>query len=350
MTNTTIQAVGTANPPLYLTQEEAFESLQSLFSLTPAERDLYRRIMLNGTIRGRYLGMAAPEEAARTDQDALIGRFTKFARASARDAARSALTRAGLSAEDVDILVVNTCTGYLCPGLTSYVAEDLGLRESVRTLDVMGMGCGSALPNVQAAAGLLGLNGGGVALCVAVEICSATLFMDPDPGVIVSNAIFGDGAAALVLAVRETGSAPRLVDFETTLLPAHREALRYRTEKQRLRNVLSARVPVLGADAADRNIRGLLQRHNLSKNDVARWIVHPGGTEVLSRFEKKLGLNGNTLEHAYAVFAEYGNMSSPSVWFVWDRMMREDPPEPGTWGVMLSFGAGFSAFSALIRF
>ncbi len=350
MTKVTIQSAGTANPPLYMPQAQAFESLCALFSLTEKERALYETLMVRGPIRGRYLGMDAPEEAADTDQDRLIARFTKFARSTARAAAQQALDRAALSAADVDVLVVNTCTGYLCPGLTSYLVEDLGLRDNVRTLDVMGMGCGSAIPNMQAASGLLQWNDNQTALCVAVEMCTATLFMDPDPGVIVSNAIFGDGAAALVLQRGATRPGPAIVDVESLVQPEHREMLRYRTEQHRLRNVLSPRVPALGAEAAERVIDRLLQRHDLARDAVSHWIVHPGGTQVLSRFGKKLGLTAQALRHSYAVFEEYGNMSSPSVWFVWDRLLREDAPSPGAWGVMLSFGAGFSAFGTLIRF
>ncbi len=348
--NGSIQSAGIANPPLYLTRQQAFASLEAFFTLSDKERTLYRRVMANGPIRGRYLGMDNPEDAANTDQDHLIARFTKYARSTARDAAQQALERAELAPGDVDVLVVNTCTGYLCPGLTSYLAEDLGLRESVRALDIMGMGCGSAIPNLQAACGLLQLNGNGTALCVAVEICSATLFMDPDPGVIVSNAIFGDGAAALVLRGTAAPERPTLIDFESVLLPQHREALRYRTEQHRLRNVLSPNVPELGADAAQRAVTRLLKRHDLAKDDVAHWVVHPGGTQVLTAFERKLGLPRQDLRHSYSVFEAYGNMSSPSVWFVWERMLREDAPAPGAWAIMLSFGAGFSAHAALIRF
>lgn len=348
--NVSIQSVGTANPPLYMTQPEAWASLRTLFNLEKKEAALYEELLLRGSIRGRYLGLDSPEQAADTDQDHLVSRFAKYARATGADAARQALARASLSTDDVDVLVVNTCTGYLCPGLTSYLHEDLELRESVRVLDLMGMGCGSAIPNMHAATGLLQLDGNRTALCVAVEICSATLFMDPDPGVIVSNAIFGDGAAALVLQQDGIHPRPTLVDFESLVWPEHRELLRYRTEQHRLRNVLSPRVPSQGAAAAHRVIDRLLERHKLKNDDIAHWIVHPGGTQVLSRFETKLDLPAHALRHSYAVFEQFGNMSSPSVWFVLDRTLAEDKPQPGALGIMLSFGAGFSAFGALIRF
>ena len=94
------------------------------------------------------------------------------------------MEEAHIKSSEVSSIVVNTCTGYLCPGLSSYVAEGAGLGPSVRPLDIMGMGCGAALPNLQAAENIAATDSGRPVLSVAVEICSATLFMDPDPGVV----------------------------------------------------------------------------------------------------------------------------------------------------------------------
>jgi predicted naringenin-chalcone synthase len=107
-------------------------------------------------------------------------------------------------------LVVNTCTGYLCPGLSSYLLEKLGLPRNIRTYDLVGGGCGGAIPNLQAAQEYLKSAGKGTALCVAVEICSATFQMADDMSLLLSNALFADGAAAAVLWTRPQGLA--LVD------------------------------------------------------------------------------------------------------------------------------------------
>jgi alkylresorcinol/alkylpyrone synthase len=104
-----------------------------------------------------------------------------------------------VEAVEIAGLIVNTCTGYLCPGLSSYVAADLGLRPSIRFQDLMGMGCGAAVPNLEAAAGMLARSGEGPVLSVAVEICTATIFPSHELELVVSNSIFGDGAAAAVL-------------------------------------------------------------------------------------------------------------------------------------------------------
>ena len=179
--------------------------------------------------------------------------FLNSAVRTAVAAARRALAEAGVEAAEIAGLVVNTCTGYLCPGLSSYIAEDLGLSTSIRFQDLMGMGCGAAIPNLEAAAGMLARSGEGPVLSMAVEICTATIFPSHEPELVVSNSIFGDGAAAAVLDLapdnRPAGLA-RIVDFATGLFPQYREDLRYRTEGGRLRNHLSKRVPVIGARTA----------------------------------------------------------------------------------------------------
>ena len=350
---TILRGLGTANPPLYATQEEAYDFFTSRFSLKPAEQDLYRRILLDGKIKGRFLGMDAKTDALETDPDRLLARFVKFGRSTAVAAARRALAEAGVEPAEIAGLIVNTCTGYLCPGLSSYIAEDLGLKTSIRFQDLMGMGCGAAIPNLEAAAGMLERSGEGPVLSVAVEICSATMFPSHEPELVVSNSIFGDGAAAAVLDLVpdcQPDGLACIVDFATGLFPQYREDLRYRTEGGRLRNHLSKRVPVLGARTASEVASRLLARHGLSRTDIAWWAVHPGGTVVLAQVAKELELDQEALHFSYRVFENYGNMSSASVLFVLREMLDSGQPKPGQKGMLLSFGAGFSAFAALIAF
>lgn len=353
MLKTVIRSLATASPALYLTQEEALEVIERRFRLAPEERELYRKILKNGSIQGRYFGMNSPEEALEEDQDALVARFRHFGHELASRAGQQALAEAAVDAREIGGLVVNTCTGYLCPGLSSYVAETLGLEPLIRSRDLMGMGCGAAVPNLETAASMLALRGDKPVLSIAVEVCSATMFMGPDPGLVVSNCIFGDGAAAAVLGRQhdaQAGPLLELLDFQSGLFPEFRSHLQYRTEKHRLRNVLGPRVPVLGARLTARVVRELLERNRLSIGDIDWWAVHPGGSRVLEKVGEKLGLDDATLRFSYDVFRDYGNMSSPSVLFVLKRILEEGRPQPGDRGLLVSFGAGFSAFAALVAF
>ena len=200
-----LTALATANPKRYASQQEVYSFLESHFPMEQSERELYRELLLNGPIRGRHIAVDADEEICSQDPDYLIGRFARHGRQIAAEAARAALDQAGLKPSEIEGLVVNTCTGYLCPGLSSYLVEDLGLPAFTSVLDLMGMGCGGAIPNLEAACRMIQSGARRTVLCLSVEICSATFFLGPDPDLIVSNSIFADGASAAVLQANLNG-------------------------------------------------------------------------------------------------------------------------------------------------
>jgi predicted naringenin-chalcone synthase len=145
------------------------------------------------------------------------------------------------------------------------------------------------------------------------------------------------------------GALARIIDFASGLFPQYREDLRYRTEGGRLRNYLTKRVPVIGARTVGEVASRLLNRHGLSRSDIAWWAVHPGGTVVLAQVAKELELADEALRDSYHVFENYGNMSSPSVLFVLREILDSGLPRPGQKGMLLAFGAGFSAFASLLE-
>jgi alkylresorcinol/alkylpyrone synthase len=346
-----IVGVGTANPPLRLSQEEIYQAYIETLDLSEQAQSLLKRFFVeNRSIAFRYFGMDELTDALSNSQDELIARYQRFGVPMAVRAAQAALSEAGLSPEDVDALAINTCTGYLCPGLTSYVAEELDLRKDVRPYDLMGMGCGGAIPNLETAHNYLQVHPDQNVLSIAVEVCTATIFFSESPDILLSNAIFGDGAAAIVLTNRPGGTGIRIRDFGSGLFPEHRKYLQYITEDGRLRNVLSLRVPVLGSRHGQEVIDRLLSSQGLDYEDIAHWIVHPGGESVINAFQKALDLPDKAMQPARAVLHDYGNMSSASVLFVLEQVRRNHNPQVGDLGVLCSFGAGFSAFAALVEF
>ena len=203
MLDVRIVGLGTANPPLRMSQAESYEAYSRLLPLSEKAATMLRRVFVdNQSIGYRNFGMDVVEDILDNSQDELIARYQKYGLQVAVEAANRAMRDAGLQPEDIDSLVVNTCTGYLCPGLTSYVAETLPLRDDVRPFDLQGMGCGGALPNLETAYNFLQAHPDSNVLIIAVEICSATVYFDEAPDILISNAIFGDGAAAAVLTNR----------------------------------------------------------------------------------------------------------------------------------------------------
>lgn len=351
MLDVRIVGLATANPPLRLSQEETYQAYADNLPLSDEAKSLLKRFFVeNRSIGYRHFGMDALTDALQDSQDELIARYQKFGVQVAVEAASGALREAGLEPADIDGLVSNSCTGYLCPGLTSYVAEALPLRPDVRPFDLQGMGCGGALPNLETAYNFLQAHPNSNVLAISVEICSATLYFDEAPDILVSNAIFGDGAAAAVLTNRPGSGGVRLKGFSAGLYPEDRRYLHYRTENSRLRNVLSIRVPVVGAKRGQEVIDRLLNGNGTGPKDIKHWIVHPGGEKVLDAFEKALRLPEDALAASRQVLYNYGNMSSATVLFVLEEVLRNQAPQPGDMGLMCSFGAGFSAYAGLLEF
>jgi len=322
-----------------------------MLPLSEKARTLLQRVFVsNNSIGFRHFGMESLADVLRSSQDELIARYQKYAVHTAVEAASRALAAAGLAPEDLDGIVVNSCTGYLCPGLTSYVSEALGLRAEIRPYDLQGMGCGGAVPNLETAYNYLQAHAGHDVLSIAVEICSATMFHGESPDLLISNALFGDGAAAAVLTNRHGQEGPCVRGFASGLYPQDRQHLYYRTEQSRLRNVLSVEVPAVGARRAQEVIGRLLDESGIAQRDVDHWILHPGGQKVIDALQEALALPDEAVQASRKILYEYGNMSSASVLFVLDEVLDSGLARPGEVGVMCSFGAGFGVYAALLEF
>ncbi|MFH1499194.1 MAG: 3-oxoacyl-[acyl-carrier-protein] synthase III C-terminal domain-containing protein, partial [Verrucomicrobiota bacterium] len=305
------------------------------------------RLTLQAVLRGdsgidkRHFATQPVERVLGAGADELNEIFRREAPLLAGRALTAALAQAGLRADELDALLICTCSGYLCPGVTSYVAEQLGLRTNAYLQDLVGLGCGAAIPTLRSAQGVLAANPGATVACVAVEICSAAFCLDDDPGVLVSACLFADGAAASIWRSEPPaeGAALRIEGFDTLHLPAERDMIRFEQRDGRLRNLLSPAVPGLAAGAVAR----LLAQEPAERGRPGRIIAHPGGRDVLDALEA--ALPGYALDASRRVLAAYGNMSSPSVLFALEDALREGRPGPGADWWLVSFGEGFSAHS-----
>jgi len=288
------------------------------------------------------------DQAFEITPDVLHARFVEHAPRLATLAAERALAAAKIAPAEIDAILISTCTGYLCPGLTSYVSERLGLRPSVFALDLVGQGCGAALPNLQTAQSLVTAGNCQCALSICVEVCSAAFYLDDDAGVLISACLFGDGAGAAVLSASANGG--RRVRWKTggsLLRPDDRDRLRFEQKNGLLRNILTPEVPSLAAEQVEAVLAGTLARNRLARSQISGWILHPGGRDVLLALREKIPLAGRDVRWSEAVLREHGNMSSPSVLFVLQAALAGDAP--GGWWWMTSFGAGFSCHGALLE-
>ena len=347
------RGLGTATPPFRYTKAECLAAFQrsDWFARLDTRTHLIARTVLqrdNG-IEARRLALDSLDDVFTIDPGTLDLRFLTHAPALAAEAGARALASSGIDAQAIDAVVVSTCTGYLCPGLSGHVVERLGLRADVQAFDLVGQGCAAALPNLQLARATIASGAAEHVLSVCVEVSSAAMYLDNDPGVIISACLFGDGAGAAVLSSRAASTGRRIewTDGASLIEPKQRKALMFEQKDGMLRNILTREVPTLAAEYAHRVLGTVLGRAGLRPEDVAAWIMHAGGRDVLLALERRFELDGDAFRYSAAMLREYGNLSSAFVYFVLEAALADDAPSGWWW--LSSFGAGFSCHGALLR-
>ncbi len=314
--------------------------------LTPRSLTLMKKVFAHPSIKKRYFAIEDSESFFGEDPDSRIARFTRWSLELCEQAIRKALADAGLTPADVSTLVVNTCTGYICPGISTYLLEKLGISRQAQVYDLVGSGCGGAVPNLEIAEALLRKKRNGIVVSASVEICSATFQMADSLSLIASNALFGDGAAAAVLWDKPAGL--ELVNSASRYVPEDRDAIRYIHKNGQLHNQLATNLPHLVKKAVAQVVSDVLEPFSLRVQDVRHWALHTGGEKILNTIKEEVGLSEEQLYPARAVLADYGNMSSPTALFVLRRLM-DSGIEKGGWCVLVAFGAGLSAHAFLLR-
>ncbi len=348
-----VSGLGTAVPPFSADQNELLQFVLSHFTIKESTQALYQKTFADPSISKRHFAVDRLTDVLERDHDRINARFKEWAVRLSTESLSQALASAGLSPRSLDFLIVTTCTGYLCPGLSSYLVESCGLKSDIALCDAVGMGCGAALPALQQAANFTRANPGSSAAVVGTEICSAALFSNDAPDIVISNTLFSDGSAAAILNSGAAGTSnrfPAIHSFASLTVPEWRDTLRFRNENGYLRNVLAKEVPEQAGRLIKKILHRLLVEAGLSIGDVRHWILHPGGKKILDSIESSLGLPPDALCAPREILKNFGNMSSPSVFFAWQEEHRARPPAPGDWGVLCSFGAGFSAHAALLHY
>jgi len=337
-----IIAVGTAVPSLSVSQEEAFEGFARFRQLSAKEKVLYERFLADSSIKTRYVATDSLEKIFTETADQAHARFSFYAVKLAAAALEAACAQANIRPEMLDGLIVTTCTGYLCPGLSSYLMEKLSLREGAQALDLVGHGCAAALPALRSADQMIRAQNLKHVAVVSVEICTAAIFFGEATDLILSNSIFGDGAAACIVS-GDTATPGLVIErVEGVVWPQYRDDLRFIQQDGRLCNKLSKRVPAIVAEAVG-NLHGLLH----PDGEADRYAFHAGGKRIIDAIEDHLGLEAGALEPTREILRCYGNISSASVLFALKELMTGSVGESV---LLFSYGAGFSAFGLLGRF
>ena len=263
----------------------------------------------------------------------------------AEDAARTCLDRSGISPDAIDHIYVVTTTGLMTPSLDAKLVSRLGLRSDIRRSPLFGLGCAAGAGALVRAADVLRAYPTHRALVVSVELCS--LVFSPvarSATDLVGTALFGDGAAAAVVAGDETtGGGPTIVATRTHLFREAPDLMGWNFTEDGMRLVLSREVPSFVAAGVAPVVRQFLDDEGLAVADLDHLILHPGGAKVMATYRSAFGLDDDALSNARETMRQYGNQSSASVLFMLNDLVISDRPRRGDTGFMMALGPGFAA-------
>ena len=347
-----ILSVGRALPAHYASQDEISAAFRELWGRAHynVERleELHRAVQVRGRHLARPLADYPGLDTFAKRNDAWIAAALELGEAAVRDA----LDRAGVAPHDVDHLFFVTTTGLATPSLDARLVGRLGLRADVRRSPLFGLGCAGGAAGTARAADWLRGRPDGVAVVLAVEICSLTLQREDlsIPNLIAAG-LFGDGAAAVVLAggTRPT-VRPRVVATRSVLYPDTERVMGWDIGDSGFRIVLSALVPAVVAAHIGGDVDAFLGDGGLRRADVRHWLAHTGGPKVLQAFASALGIDDEALRRSWNSLAEVGNLSSASVLCVLRDLFDTGEAAPGDHALMIAMGPGFGAELVLLRF
>jgi len=342
-----IAAFGLATPPGRL---NAQQSLAVCEALAPESVDRSKMTLLSrrtgidsrasvvvsnsgGTQRFYESGGNGPTTAGRMAQ------YELHAGALAAKACAQALAGSGSDASRISHIVTASCTGFAAPGPDVRIISELGLSPAVRRLHIGFMGCHAAINALHSAAALAASQPGAVVLVCCIELCTLHFHYSGRADHLVCNALFADGAAAMVVRHSDDPALPRLAGFSSVLLPNCGDAMGWLIGNHGFEMKLDASVPETLAAAIPAWVDGQLAAMGLKRSEVGSWAIHPGGPKVVQAIATALDLPAGAIAPSLAVLREHGNMSSATVPFILSRLHEQNAPKP--W-VSLAFGPGLA--------
>jgi alkylresorcinol/alkylpyrone synthase len=336
-------------------QAEITAAFAGVLGAVGSGREVLERLHANAGVSQRHLALPLERYWELADFGEANDEFIRVATQLGAHAVTKALAAAGVGPRDVDLIVSTTITGLAVPSLEARIAAEIGLRDDVKRVPLVGLGCVAGAAGIARVHDYLLGHPDDIAVLLSVELCSLTVQRD-DASLanLVASGLFGDGAAAVVMV--GSGRAPGLAAGQPCVV-ATRSRLYADTERAMgwdvgatgLRIVLGVEVP----DLVRNNVRGDVDRflgdHGLTRADIGWWVAHPGGPKVLEAMEEALEVDRDALVVTWRSLDQIGNLSSASVLHVLADTLRDRTPEPDSWGLLLAMGPGFCLELVLLR-
>lgn len=347
-----IRAVGLALPPNYVEQQTLTAALREYWTArygNTRRLDEFHRAV---RVRGRHLALPITEYPALDTFAKTNQAWNRAAEEVGEAAVRSALDRAGLEPADVDHFFFVTVTGISTPSVDARIINRAGMRACVKRTPIFGLGCVGGAAGLARASDYVRAFPDHIAVLLSVELCSLTLQRDDlSLANLIASGLFGDGAAAVVVAGarRSAPQGPRVVATRSVFYPGTERVMGWDIVDSGFKLVLSPRVPEVIEQHLGADVDCFLAEHGLDRGAVGHWVAHTGGPKVLQAMEHALDLPCDALELSWRSLREIGNLSSASVLFVLGDQLGAQRAKPGEYGMLMAMGPGFCSELVLLR-
>lgn len=344
-----IVSTATALPPHKITRDDVKYYFGRVFEVPERRIDAMMAIVDNAQVHTRHTIFpidytVEPRALAKTNNE-----YIEHAVKLGREAAEKALERAQVSAEEIDLIITVSCTGFMIPSLDAHLINLMGFRSNVRRMPFTELGCAAGAMALGRATDFIKAQPEANVLIIAVELPSLTFQRkDISQANLISSILFGDGAAAVLVSGNKR-SGPRILASETYTFPNSLDAMGFDLRDSGFHILLSKDVPEMIGKDIKALVHGFLARQHRKREDIKGWILHPGGARLLGNVEAGLGLCKCDTQPSWDILSNVGNLSSATILFILQEWLEKRPLNANEYALAAAFGPGFSAEFLLLQ-
>ncbi len=346
-----ISSAASSLPLYYYSQQDLIEAFRAHWGNKLDRFNVLEKLHAAAQVDGRYLALPKESYPFATWGEA-NNAWIDATLELGQQAVCQALQGSGVSRDDLGAFFFVSVTGVASPSIEGRLINRMGLNRRMKRIPIFGLGCVAGAAGIARAADYVKAFPKQSALLLSVELCSLTIQPDDfSPANLISSGLFGDGAAAVVVSGSECDGAdgPEIIATRSNFYPETEYVMGWDISEKGFKIVLSRDVPDVVLKNLGRDADEFLGEHGLVRNDIKSWVIHTGGPKVLQATEAALGLAEGDLEVSWKCLRKTGNLSSASVLFVLEEVMKNRRPEPDSWGILAAMGPGFCSELVLLR-
>ncbi|HEX3470565.1 MAG TPA: 3-oxoacyl-[acyl-carrier-protein] synthase III C-terminal domain-containing protein [Silvibacterium sp.] len=346
-----IAATATAFPPYYFSQQEVVEALKTYWGNGPDNGAVLDRLHSRTGVEGRYFSRPLGDYEALDTWGKTNNVWIEVAMQLGEQAIECLLKQTGLARERIAALFFVSVTGVCSPSIDARLVNRMKLSPHIKRNPIFGLGCVAGAAGLARAADYVRAYPDQVVVLLSVELCSLTWQRnDMSAANLISAGLFGDGAAAILVAGDKVPLAgPRILASHQVFYPDTEYVMGWDISEKGFGIVLSPDVPKVVRENLGRDVDNFLASQGMTRLDIGSWIMHTGGPKVLEASAEALGLEKEQLDVSWEALRRVGNLSSASVLVVLDEVIKHRRPKPGTRSILAAMGPGFCAEMLLLE-